>query len=123
MGNKVNFLKTKIRIMRKNLDDFQNFIENSEGNFLEGENYKNLRALEFRFNKSILAAKRNGIDVSDYESFYQELSNKLEEKNEQYIRLSRLSILENYSENKLKRKSIEGPRNYRVPLIHDPRRL
>ncbi len=42
---KSNFLEFKIKRIIKNPEYFKSFIENSEGPFLEGENYKTLRGL------------------------------------------------------------------------------
>ncbi|MEK6914466.1 MAG: hypothetical protein AABW83_02335 [Nanoarchaeota archaeon] len=118
----VNFAESKIRTIESTLNSFRSFIENSNGSFLERNNSITLRKLEFSFNSSISAAKKNGIDVGIYEKDYLELCDKLEEKNEQYIRRECISILEGYSERKLRKKEVCF-RRYTIPLIHDPRRL
>jgi hypothetical protein len=117
-----DFLKSKRKDLELNLSNLKDFIRNRDGPFLEGENYKELRRLEFRFNRSFTIAIKNGIDVSDCENLYNSLEDELEDKNRRYIQEMCNNIFE---ENCRKRLEINHfpSEEYNVRVIHDPRIL
>lgn len=124
MGNRISSLENeKRKLIEDKLNSLEEFAKGFEGPLFNEENYSILKILDFSLNRSISTAEKLGIDVKDYNEKYFRIFQIIEDKNEIHIRTACIKILKNYSERMLKRKSVEGERYYRIPLIHDPRVL